>query len=266
MGESKFKGQVVWITGASSGIGEALAKYFATLGSRLVLSSRRDDELKRVAGLCEGAPAVSILPLDLSKPESMADAVRWVLGRESAVDVMVHNAAVGQRAFASNAGYEIDDLIMRTNYLGPVALTKALLPAMQVRQKGHFIVISSVLGKFGFPGRSGYSASKHALHGFFDTLRGEVWKDNIQVMLVLPGWVRTSISMNALTGSGTPQQKMDSGTATGFSPEYCARRIVAAAEAGKDEVNIVRLKENAALQLSRFAPGMLRRMLRRQGM
>ena len=262
MRESKFKGKVVWITGASSGIGEALARHFATLGSRLILSSRRENELKRVAGLCKDSPSVSTLPLDLGKPESMAEAVRVALARESAVDVMVHNGAVGQRAYISEASYEIDDLIMHTNYLGPVALTKALLPSMRSRRAGHFIVISSVLGKFGLPGRSGYSASKHALHGFFDTRRGEVWPDNSQVTLALPGWVRTNISMNALTGQGMPQRKMDSGTASGFTPEYCAARIVAAAEAGKAEVNIVRLREHSALWLSRFAPGLFRRLLR----
>jgi short-subunit dehydrogenase len=262
MGHSAFADQVVWITGATSGIGEALARRFAAFGSRLVLSARREQELSRVAGLCTGAASVSVLPLDLSQPASLADRVHSVISREGAVDVMVHNAAVSQRAFAADAGYEVDDLIMRTNYLGPVAMTKALLPSMRARRRGHFIVISSVLGKFGLPGRSGYCASKHALHGFFDTLRAEVASDNIQVTLILPGWVRTNISINALAAGGIPQRKMDSGTAAGFSPEFCAQRIVAAAEAGKAEVSVVRLKENAVLYLSRYAPAVFRRLIR----
>ena len=262
MGHSKFENKVVWITGASSGIGEALAKRFASAGSRLILSSRREEELVRVAGLCPEAPSVFVLPLDLAKPESLADAAHSVLAREKAVDVMVHNGAVSQRSFAADTRYDVDELLLRTNYLGPVALTKALLPSMRARRQGHFIVMSSVLGKFGLPGRSSYCASKHALHGFFDTVRAEVWQDNIQVTLVLPGWVRTNISINALTASGAPQRKMDSGTASGFTPEFCAERIVAAAEAGKPEINVVRLQENFALHASRFAPGFFRRLIR----
>jgi len=265
MGHSRFKEKVVWITGASGGIGEALAKRFAMLGSRLILSARREDELSRVAGLCPGAASVSILPLDLGKPELLMNAAHEALSRAGAIDVMIHNAAVSQRAFAADADYEVDDVIMRTNYLGPVALTKAVLPSMRARREGHFIVVSSVLGKFGLPGRSGYCGSKHALHGFFDTLRAEVAKDNIHVTLALPGWVRTNISMNALTGTGAPQRKMDSGTATGFAPEYCAERILAAAEVAKDEVNIVRMKEQAVLYLSRFTPGIFRRLIRGRG-
>src|SRR5260370_28551998 len=172
-----FCSKVVWITVASSGIGEALARQFADRGSRLVLSSRREEELNRVASFCAQAESVAVLPLDLSKPELMSDAVRRALEIADHIDVMVHNGGVSQRAFASDTEYHVDDLLMRTNYLGPVALTKALLPSMRSRRHGHFIVVTSVLGKFGLPGRSGYCASNHALHGFFDTLRAEFWRE-----------------------------------------------------------------------------------------
>src|SRR5215470_15271404 len=228
-----FRAKTVWITGASSGLGEALAKEFAKAGSRLILSSRRPAELNRVAELCSGAESLLVVPLDLSQPERMPDAARRALALSGAVDVVVHNAGLSQRAFAADAKYAVDDLIMRTNYLGPVALTKAILPSMQARRQGRFIGVTSVLGKFGLPGRSGYCAAKHALHGFFDSLRAEVWKDGIQVTLVLPGWVRTNVSLNALTGRGAPHGKMDPGTATGMSPEECAQRIIAAAEKGR---------------------------------
>ena len=263
---SNFKERTVWITGASSGIGEALAKRFAQAGSKLILSARREGELRRVATECSGAEAVYVLPLDLSKPDLMSGAVRQALGLAGHIDVMVHNAGVSQRAFASDTAFDVDDRIMRTNYLGPVALTKALLPSMQARRQGHFIVITSVLGKFGLPGRSGYCASKHALHGFFDTLRAEIWKDGIQVTLVLPGWVRTNVSLNALTGNGTAHGKMESGTAGGMPADVCADRIISAASLGKEEVAPVKLKENAALYLSRFAPGLFRRILRNRGL
>ena len=266
MTHSGFKGKVVWITGASSGIGEALARKFAHAGARLILSSRRRQELNRVAVLCSNAEHVSILPLDLSHPELMAGAVREAIDFVGHVDVMVHNAGVIQRAFAADTDYQVDEVIMRTNYLGPVGLTKALLPSMQARRQGHFVVVSSILGKIGLPGRSAYCASKHALHGFFDTLRAEVWKDGIQVTLALPAWVRTNISINALTGSGAPHGKIESGTATGMTAEACAERIIAAAASGKAEVNILKAKELGALYLNRFSPAIFRRILRRRGL
>jgi short-subunit dehydrogenase len=262
MAASKFTEKTVWITGASSGLGEALAQRFAAAGSRLILSARREDELKRVAALCGPAPSVSILPLDMSKPDRMGEAAYHALSICGHIDVMVHNAAVGQRAFASETAYEVDDHLMRTNYLGPVALTKALLPSMRQRRQGQFIVITSVLGKIGLPGRSGYCASKHALHGFFDTLRAEVSNDGVGVLLVLPGWVRTNVSLNALTADGTPHGKMDPRTARGMTPEECADRIVAAAASGKQEIHPVRIKERLALEVHRFAPALFRRIIR----
>jgi short-subunit dehydrogenase len=141
-------------------------------------------------------------------------------------------------------------------------LTKALLPSMRQRRQGQFIVITSVLGKIGLPGRSGYCASKHALHGFFDTLRAEVSNDGVGVLLVLPGWVRTNVSLNALTADGTPHGKMDPRTARGMTPEECADRIVAAAASGKQEIHPVRIKERLALEVHRFAPALFRRIIR----
>ena len=262
MASSVFRGKVVWITGASSGIGESLARHFANTGARLILSSRRKEELDRVAKACSGAESVAVLPIDLSQPESMNAAALRALRIAGHVDVMVHNAGVSQRSFAADTKYDVDELLIRTNYLGPVALTKALLPSMRARHQGQFIVVSSVLGKFGLPGRSGYCGSKHALHGFFETLRAELWRDGIGVTLVLPGWVRTNVSINALTGSGAPNGKMEEGTASGVTADYCAQKIIAAASSGKREVAVVRFTEQAALYLSRFTPRLFARMIR----
>src|ERR1051326_1955028 len=266
MSSSRFRGKIVWITGASSGIGEALARHFAQTGSRLILSSRRREELGRVAKTCSGAESVDVLPLDLSLPESMEDAAHRALDIAGCIDVMVHNAGVSQRSFAAETGYRIDELLMRTNYLGPVALTKALLPSMRARRQGHFIVVTSVLGKIGLPGRSGYCASKHALHGFFETIRAELWRDGIRVTLVLPGWVRTNFSINALTGSGRPNGKMEPGTAGGVTADLCAERIISAAASGKAEVAVVKLTERVALYVSRFAPSLFRRIIRNRAL
>ena len=262
MSSSPFGGKIVWITGASSGIGEALARRFAQAGSRLILSSRRKEELDRVAKTCSGAESINVFPLDLSQPELMEEAAHRALDISGSIDVMVHNAGVSQRSFAAETGYRVDELLMRTNYLGPLALTKSLLPSMRSRRQGHFIVITSVLGKIGLPGRSGYCASKHALHGFFETIRAELWRDGIRVTLVLPGWVQTNVSINALTGSGRPNGKMEPGTAGGVTADFCAERIISAAASGKAEVAVVRLTERAALYVSRFAPSLFRRIIR----
>jgi dehydrogenase/reductase SDR family protein 7B len=262
MNNTLYRGKVVWITGASSGIGDALARSFADRGSRLILSARREGELNRVARLCTAAESITVIPLDLSRPESMRDAVRHALEATGHIDVMIHNGGVSQRSFAADTEYSVDDLLMRTNYLGPVALTKALLPSMRARRQGHFIVVTSVLGKFGLPGRSGYCASKHALHGFFDTLRAEVSRDGIKVTLVLPGYVHTNVSINALTGTGATLGRMEPGTAAGIRPDVCAERIISAAASGKPEVAIVQLRERAALSISRYLPRLFMRLIR----
>jgi short-subunit dehydrogenase len=151
---------------------------------------------------------------------------------------------------------------METNFFGTVSLTRALLPSMLDRRSGRIAVISSVAGKFGTPLRSAYSASKHALHGFFESLRAEVYTQGITVTLVCPGFIRTNISINALTANGTPQGTMDSAQAGGMSPDACAAKIVAAVEKGRPEVYIGG-KELLGIYLNRFVPGLFRRIIRK---
>src|SRR3954471_20950943 len=179
----KFANQVVWLTGASSGIGEALAYAFAREGARLVLSSRRRDELERVRRACARPDDHLVLPLDLTRGETFPAAVVEVLARWGRIDLLVNNGGVGQRALATHASLEVERALMEVDYFGPVALTKAVLPAMQAQRAGRVVVISSVMGYLGTPGRSTFAAAKHALHGWFDSLRAEVWREGIQVML-----------------------------------------------------------------------------------
>ena len=256
-----FAGSVVWITGASSGIGEALAYHYARAGATLVLSSRRERELQRVAGACSGVP-VYIVPLDLGRPETMADAAAQAIAHTGTVDVMVHNAGISQRATAFETEFSVDELIMRTNYLGPVALTKALLPHMIARRRGHFVVVTSILGRVGMPNRSAYCASKFALDGFFRALRLEVSSDGIDVTLVMPGFIRTSVAQNALLGDGRATGADDPEIAKGMNPKTCAARICAAAAARRHEVYVGGVKERAALLANRWAPWVLEWMLR----
>jgi dehydrogenase/reductase SDR family member 7B len=259
--QQRFDKQVVWITGASSGIGAALAEAFGREGAQLVLSARRRTELDQVAAKCAGEPFV--LPLDLAQPETFAAATAAVLERFGRIDVLVHNGGISQRALVRDTQLEVDRRIMEVNYFGTVALTKAALPAMTKAKAGHFVVVSSVMGKLGTPQRSAYAASKHALHGFFDCLRAEVTDDGLAVTLVCPGYIRTEISKNALTGDGSPTNKQGDDIASGYPADRTAQQILAAVHSRKSEVYVgAPGKERLALLLKRFTPGILESMLR----
>ncbi len=261
MNERRFEGRWVWITGASSGIGEATAKAFAKEGAKLVLSARRREELERVAASLGGAEVV-IEPLDQGELDTIEPVVERVLARTAGVDVMVHNAGVSQRARAIDTKVSVDERIMRVNYLGPVALTKALLPSMVRRKRGQFVVVSSLVGAIGSPLRSGYSASKHALHGFFESLRAEHHDDGLRVTIVCPGFVRTEVSRNALTGDGSRLGTMDEATDRGISAEQCAKELVEATAREREEV-LVGGRERLGVYLRRYAPSVFSMVIRR---
>lgn len=257
-----FSDQVVWITGASSGIGEALAHAFAHAGATLVLSSRRADELERVRRACARPDAHTVLPLDLAQVGTFPTAVAQVLARMGGIDVLVNNGGVSQRALALDTLPEIERAIMEVDYFAPVALTKAVLPAMLARHRGQVVVVSSVMGYVGTPGRSSYAAAKHALHGYFDSLRAEVWRDGITVTIACPGYVRTAVSVNALGPRGEKHGRIDRTQQRGISAEHCAAAILRAAARGREEI-AVGGREVFALRLKRFTPWLFSRIVRR---
>lgn len=258
-------GKVVWITGASSGIGEALAKAFWKEGSHLVLSARRVSELERVKQVlpASGNQRAIILPLDMSDTRQCVTLVDRVMNEFGRIDILVNNAGVSQRSFTIDTPLDIDRKIMEVNFFGTVALTKAILPLMVGQKSGLIIVISSISGKFGFYLRSAYSASKHALHGFFESLRMEVFKDNVKVLMVCPGKIRTTLSLNALKGDGKAHSLMDKSMDQGMSPELCAARIIKAVKADEEEI-FVGGKEIRAVWIKRFFPRLFSRIIRKQ--
>ena len=258
----RFRDQVVWVTGASSGIGEALAVAFSREGAKVVLSSRSATELERVRAACDGgADRHLVLPLDLTQYDALPAAVSAVLERFDRVDVLVHSGGVSQRSMVRDTNLATDRAIMDLNFFGTIALTKAVLPSMLARGAGHIVPISSVVGYVGTPLRSTYSASKHALHGFFDSMRAELAKDGIFITIVCPGYIRTNVSRNALTGDGTALGTMDVTHQGAMLPEECARRIVNAVAKRKEELTVGG-KERWAIPLKRFAPGLVSRMMR----
>ncbi|WP_221390690.1 SDR family oxidoreductase [Dyadobacter sp. NIV53] len=259
-----FKNKVVWITGASSGIGEAIALAFAKEGAKLVLTSRREEELLRVKKLT-GLPvsSVLILPMDVTEFDKTQPAVDMIIKTFGHIDVMVHNAGVSQRSYIKDTTMEVYRKIMDVDFFSTVAITKAILPYMIRQQSGHFIVISSVAGKIGTPMRSGYNAAKHALHGFYDSLRAEGFGENIHVTTVCPGYIKTNISVNALNESGGKFGKMDANQANGIPADECARRILEAVKKDKKEIYIGGFTEVAAIYLKRFLPNILFEQVRK---
>ncbi|HEX7154249.1 MAG TPA: SDR family oxidoreductase [Thermoanaerobaculia bacterium] len=257
----RFSNQVIWITGASSGIGEALTVAWSREGATLVLSARNAAELERVRRLCTNPDMHHVVPLDLTDTAAINAAAAKVLAGLGRVDVLVHSGGVSQRSTAVDTDLATDRAIMDLNYFGTVALTKAVLPSMLARKAGHLVPISSVIGYVGVPLRSAYAASKHALHGFFEALRAETAKDGIRVTMVVPGYIRTKVSENALRGDGTRHGQLDDTHRNAMTPEVAAPRIIDAVATKKPEMRVGG-KETHAVWLRRLVPGLVRRMTR----
>ena len=258
-----FKNKVVWVTGASSGIGKATVLALAENDARLIISSRNVDKLEEVRALCKNSKNMKILQVDLDDYHHLDQLVQKAISLFGSIDILINNGGISQRSLAIDTEINVDDQIFKTNYFGTVALSKALLPYFVARKNGHFVVVTSVVGKIGTPLRSSYAASKHALHGFFDSLRAEIHEDNIAVTLICPGFVNTEISMNALTGDGSPQNPLDKGTANGLAPDYFAKRMLRAIERKKHEVVIGGKLEVLAVYVKRFFPRVLANMIRK---
>ncbi len=256
------KNKVIWITGASSGIGEALAIEYSKQPVFLILSARRKELLQEVRQKCHNSENVKILPLDLTETDSLESKAQEAIGLFGQVDILINNGGISQRALIKDTDLSVDRRVMEVNYFGTVALTKAILPQMIERKLGHIVVVTSAVGIITTKFRSGYAASKHALHGFFDTLRIEHYQDNISVTVVCPGFIQTEITMHALMGDGSPQQKMDEVTEKGMPADVFARKMIRAVNRKKEEVYISGIKEKFAIYLKRFWPGLFSKMIR----
>jgi len=261
MAGDRFTGKVVWITGASSGIGRALAFAFDRAGAKLILSARDSRSLEPVRQACRAPAEVHLLPFDLAALDTIPQHAEQALGLWGHIDYMVHNAGVALRDRMVDTPLRLDQQVMATNYFGPVALTKALLPSMLQRQSGCFVVVSSLSGKYGVPQLSSYAAAKHALHGCFESLRAEVHDRHIQVTIVIPGIIRTPIIQHALTGSGAAYGKALPAYQRGMDPDVCAARILRAVARRKEEA-LIGGWELASVYVKRFFPTLLSAVVR----
>ena len=256
--------KVIWITGASSGIGEALTYELSKRNAKLIISARRKEELERVKRNCASAlqSNIRILPLDLSRADMLRSITEDALKLFGYIDILVNNGGLGQRSLINETSLEVDRQLMEVSYFGTIALTKYLLPHFINRQEGHVVTITSLTGKFGTPYRSSYAASKHALHGFFDALRAEHWKDKIHVTIICPGFIKTNLSVAALTGAGIPQNRPDKTSYTKKTPEWCALRIVRAIEKRREEVYLGG-REVFGVYIKRFFPSIFSTIIRK---
>ena len=264
-GKLPFADQVVWITGASSGIGEALAKAFAGSGARVVLSARNVAELQRVHGEClaAGAPEskLLVLPLDVLDYDALPAAVAAVDAAFGRIDLLVNNAGTSQRSFCLETELQVYRTLFKLNVIAQIALTKAVLPGMVARGSGHILVTASVAGKVGVPLRTGYCAAKHAVMGFFDALRTEVAHLGIKVTTIVPGFIRTNIGANALTGSGAPTGVQDADIEAGMDVTECATQMVKGIADGVEEIAVGSGPEMGLLELRRDDPTSTFRLL-----
>ncbi len=258
-----YQNQVIWITGASSGIGKALAAELAREGAKLVLSARKVEALEELKNTLPNAAVHLVLPLDLEHSENFEALAKEVYEVMGAIDVLINNGGMSQRSGVGETSLEVDRHIMEVNFFGNVALTKAVLPYFRKQKSGHFVVISSIAGKFGFFLRSAYSASKHALHGFYESLMLEEERNNIHVTIACPGKINTNISLNALNSEGEKHGEMDHNQSTGMSAEVCALQLIKAMKKGKKEV-LIGNKEIKAVKLKRFFPRLFWKVIRKQ--
>ncbi|WP_339751826.1 SDR family oxidoreductase [Algoriphagus aquimarinus] len=254
--------KVIWITGASSGIGEASVYKFVKEGYQVILSARNEQALEKVKSSSAHPQNCQVIPLDLLDQGSFEGKTKEAIAAFGHIDMMLHNGGISQRSLIRETPLAVDRKLMEVNFFGTVGLTKALLPHFIARKSGQFGVISSLVGKFGSPYRSSYAAAKHALHGFFESLRLEHFDDNIAVTMICPGFIKTDVSKNALTADGTPLNEMDKAQENGMSAEQCAKEIFNALNHKKEEVYIGG-KETMGIYLKRFVPTIFTKILRK---
>lgn len=260
-----FKNKVVWITGASSGIGEALAYTFARYGSKLILSARREEELQRVKKGCNrNEEDILVLPMDVSNFDQATELYQQVIARFGTVDILINNAGLSHWSKVKDLSMDVTRKILDVNFFGGVALVKTVLPDMIEKKKGHIVVISSVLGKMPVMKQAAYVASKHAIQGFYDTLRLEAASEGVNVLVVCPGFVNTNVAKNSLDRDGVAINKNNDKIAKGLDPLYVSERILNSIIKNKSELIIAGTPEKTAINLRRLFPSLFNRFMQKR--
>jgi dehydrogenase/reductase SDR family member 7B len=250
-----FDGQICWITGASSGIGAALARQFAKRAARLILSGRDEAALARVASECGGEPM--ILPFETTNYAAIPALLEKALSLGGRIDILVNNAGISQRSLARETDFSVYERIIAVDLLAPIALTQAVLPNMLAQESGRIVMMSSVAGKVGSPMRTAYSAAKHGLVGYADALRAETEAIGLNVHVIAPGSIKTDVSRNALAADGSRRGVSDPAIERGIDADHAAELMLRAVERGEREIIIARGLERSLPRLRRLAPNRL---------
>lgn len=259
----KLESKKILITGASSGIGAAMAKHFASKKAYLLISGRNMKELERLKDECSQAKGVEVYTFDLENHEEVKKVAEEIIEKHVFIDILINCGGVSQRAYAKDLPFEVDKKIININLLGTIALTKSILPSMLSRNAGVIVTVTSMMGKYGTALRTSYAAAKHGLHGYFDSLRAEVTDKGIQILLVCPGFIKTNVSLNAFGPDGSKAATMDDAIANGIAPVEVAKAVEKAIHNGSEEINVAGSKEMFGLYLKRFTPTLFSKVIRK---
>jgi dehydrogenase/reductase SDR family member 7B len=256
----KFQDKRVWITGASSGIGKEMVRQLSGIARLLVISALEEEELYALKNeIASVHTQIDVVPFNLGEIHQVEMAAKGVIERHGGVDILINNGGISQRGLFDQTTMEVDRHIMEVNFFSQILLAKLMLPGMLKQGAGHIAVTSSMVGKFGFPLRSSYAASKHALQGYFETVGLEYRNQGIRTTIACPGRIRTNISVNAISGTGEKHGVMDPGQANGMSAQQCARKYLKGVEQDKWETYIGK-KEILMIWFKRYLPALFRRM------
>nr|WP_310522090.1 SDR family NAD(P)-dependent oxidoreductase [Polymorphobacter sp.] len=256
-------GKTVWVTGATSGIGETLAKRFSQEGANVILSGRRIEALRQVGLACRGDTLE--LPFDVTDIEALPAIVAQAEAWHGPIDILVNNAGIAQRSLGKDTDFAVYRRIMEVDFFAPLRLTQLVMPGMLARRAGHVIMMASIAGKIGGVLRTGYSAAKHALIGYADALRAENEHAGLKVTVITPGYVKTNIAINALAGDGSVRGHTDDDIESGLSPAEAVAIIFEGLAAGKREIPVARGPIAEALKLKQLDPDRLFDVMSAQG-
>ena len=256
----KWSNKRIWVVGASSGIGEGLVNVLSKHGSRLIISSRRTDLLEDIASRHQGTE-IKVIRADMEAHSELADIARRAWEVYDGLDYIFLNAGMSARDLVSETKIDVEKKVMDINFWGPVTITKALLPDLTKSKESHIVLTSSLSGKYGVPKLASYAASKHALHGYFDSLRTETYQTGLKIHIAIPGFIKTDITVAGLKGDGTVNGKMQQSLEKGMDADRCAEIILRKLGKGKEEF-VVGGSERHTVFINRLFPGLTKKMIR----
>ena len=260
--KANYSELTIWITGASSGIGEAMALNFAKQGARIILSGRNEKKLALVKNCCKNSDKHIIAAFDIVDVGQVSSAYEQLKLQNVQIDWLINNAGISQRSLIMQTHEDVERKIMEIDYFAQTRLTRLVLPEMLAQGGGKIVMISSVAGLVGTQYRGAYSAAKAALHLWANSLRAELHEQGIEVATIFPGFIQTNVSINALTGDGSTQGSMDEATDNGLSAKNFAQQVSKALAKGDEYIVVAGSKEKLAAMVNRISPPKLYKLIR----